>query len=184
MQLDYWKQRWKEGRTGWHLSEVNPKLIEYWPQLDIAAGSTIFVPLCGSSLDIYWLAEQGFNVFGVDASPIAVGNIVEDDCIDVQCQDFFKLDHEPFMAWYDRAALVALTPRERPLYFSKLSKLLAIGAKGLLVSFEYPKGHRSGPPFSVNREEISQLCNDNFRYTEIAREGDLEVEVIYELERI
>lgn len=184
LQLNYWRKRWEEGRTGWHLSDVNPKLVEYWPQLNVDAGSTVFVPLCGCSLDMYWLADQGFHVFGIDVSPVAVANVVENERVNIACQDFFELEHEPFTAWYDRAALVALEPKERLLYFSKLAKLLVVGAKGLLVSFEYPKGHRVGPPFSVNREEISQLCKGHFRYTEIAREGDLEVEVVYELERI
>lgn len=40
--------------------------------LDLAQGSRVFVPLCGKSLDMIWLAQQGHEVIGVELSPVAV----------------------------------------------------------------------------------------------------------------
>ncbi|WP_261863761.1 hypothetical protein [Psychrobacter sp. JCM 18900] len=51
---------------------VNPLLIEYFNRLNLTAGSRIFVPLCGKSIDMVWLATQGYDVVGVELVETAV----------------------------------------------------------------------------------------------------------------
>ena len=184
LQVNYWKQRWADGNIGWHLSDVNPRLLEYWQHLDIATDSRVLVPLCGKSLDLLWLAEQGHAVVGVEASEIAVGDLPQCDNLIVHCTDFFEFSDPTITAWYDRAALVALSPELRIKYFAHLASFLPRGAKGLLVTFEYPEGTREGPPFSVTADEVLMLCGDNFRCKMIASYGSAEVESVYVIERI
>ncbi|MFT7516685.1 MAG: thiopurine S-methyltransferase [Myxococcota bacterium] len=184
MEVNYWKQRWSDGRTGWHQSDVNPRLVEYWQHLEIDAASRVLVPLCGKSLDLMWLVEQGHDVVGVEASALAVDDLPAHDRLSVHCIDFFEFNDASIRAWYDRAALVALTPDLRIKYFNHLASFLTKGARGLLISFEYPEGSREGPPFSVTSDEILKLCGDKFKCKEIARFGSSEVEVAYVLERI
>ncbi len=66
MEPQYWQQAWREDRTGFHQSKVNSKLKHLFPAL--APGSDVFVPLCGKTLDILWLHQQGYRVFGVELS--------------------------------------------------------------------------------------------------------------------
>jgi len=72
MTPEFWHQRWQHGETGWHQDEVNLHLQEHWPRLGVRPGEKVFVPLCGKTLDLLWLAGQGLQVLGVELSPIAV----------------------------------------------------------------------------------------------------------------
>jgi thiopurine S-methyltransferase len=72
METEYWLKRWREGRTGWHRPEVMPLLEQHWAALDVPRGSRVLVPLCGKSVDMLWLAQQGMRVLGIDVSPIAI----------------------------------------------------------------------------------------------------------------
>jgi len=39
-------------------------LRRFWPELNAARGGEVFVPLCGKSLDMVWLRQQGCYVLG------------------------------------------------------------------------------------------------------------------------
>ena len=66
MEAEFWHERWREQRIGFHLEKVNPTLLRHWPVLNPAPGSRVFVPLCGKTLDIGWLLDQGHKVCGID----------------------------------------------------------------------------------------------------------------------
>jgi thiopurine S-methyltransferase len=59
-----WLQCWRDQHTDFHQTVVNPLLNKFWSSLELARGSRVFVPLCGKSLDMIWLAQQGYlNMF-------------------------------------------------------------------------------------------------------------------------
>ncbi|HHJ13245.1 MAG TPA: thiopurine S-methyltransferase [Gammaproteobacteria bacterium] len=180
MEPGFWHQRWREGRTGFHLPVVNPKLERFWPALELAPECPVFVPLCGKSLDLPWLARH-HPVTGSELSPIAVEEFFarlgrppartheggQEVCssgrIRILCGDFFSLTpghlwQEPpgHCAVYDRAALVALPPDMRVAYIRKLESLLPPSADMLLVTLDYPQTQREGPPFAVSDDEVRQ----------------------------
>ena len=72
MNPEFWQSRWQEGRIGFNQSAVNPLLIKYWPDLQLPIGSRVFVPLCGKSIDMLWLAAQGYDVVGVELVETAI----------------------------------------------------------------------------------------------------------------
>ena len=72
MNPEFWRKRWQEKRIGFNQSAANPLLVEYIKHLDLSAGSRIFVPLCGKSIDMAWLAAQGYDVVGVELVETAV----------------------------------------------------------------------------------------------------------------
>ncbi len=72
MNAEFWHSRWQEKRIGFNQSAVNPLLINYFKQLNLPAGSLVFVPLCGKSIDMAWLAAQGYDVVGVELVETAV----------------------------------------------------------------------------------------------------------------
>jgi len=81
MQADFWQKRWERDQIGFHLAEVNPYLQQYWPALGLAAQTRVLVPLCGKSLDLIWLADQGFEVLGIELAEKAV----EDFFVSTSC---------------------------------------------------------------------------------------------------
>ena len=78
MEAAYWHNRWDNGLVGFHMEDVNPYLQKYWPALDIQPGQKVFVPLCGKSIDMLWLAGQGYAVVGVEIRPVAIETFFND----------------------------------------------------------------------------------------------------------
>ncbi|MGH8373014.1 MAG: hypothetical protein ACRETO_09790 [Gammaproteobacteria bacterium] len=46
MDSEYWRQRWKQGHTSFHLQDVNPNLIEFWNRLELDSGAGVLVSWC------------------------------------------------------------------------------------------------------------------------------------------
>ncbi len=72
LQPEFWHERWRVGQIGFHQSAVDQNLRDHWPALGLTGGSRAFVPLCGKSLDLLWLREQGHSVAGVELSAVAL----------------------------------------------------------------------------------------------------------------
>ncbi|MGY2046192.1 thiopurine S-methyltransferase [Pseudomonas pergaminensis] len=178
MEPKFWQERWARNQIGFHLPEVNPYLQRHWPQLALAQGAQVLVPLCGKSLDLMWLASHGLRVMGVELSERAVEaffseqnlvpritrrgafTVYQADLIEVWCGDFFALDAEALAdctGLYDRAALIALPPLMRVQYAEHLNHLLRSGCQGLLVTLDYDQTQKAGPPFAVTDDEVKVL---------------------------
>lgn len=84
MQADFWLERWEQNQIGFHEKEINSHLQNFWDKLKIPTGSKIFVPLCGKSSDMLWLLSKGFQVFGVELSPLAVKNFFAENSLEAQ----------------------------------------------------------------------------------------------------
>lgn len=157
-----------------------PLLQKYWPGLGLPAASRVLVPLCGKSLDMAWLAQQGHAVLGVELSPLAITQffdehalqprIHESPCgmhyvhgnIEILCGDIFNLDRETLggcAAVYDRAALIALPESMRDAYVSHVYGGLPTGFQGLLITLDYLQDQMAGPPFSVPDSEVQSLLS-------------------------
>lgn len=178
MDQEFWLQRWREGRIGFHQSRVLPLLQKHWPALALPEGSRIFVPLAGKSLDMIWLAAQGYRVLGVEISALAVAQFFAENGLtpdvhesrygvhhrvgDIELirGDAFALDEAALAACagvYDRAALIALPVDLRRRYVDELYARLPAHCRGLLVTLEYPQHEKAGPPFSVEETEVRTL---------------------------
>ena len=109
-----WIQRWKDNKIGWHRDEPNSKLIEFVSCLQLNTGDTVFVPLCGKSKDMLYLAQQGYKVIGVELSALAVEQFFTDNKIvyQVSQEEDFEVYHYEFK---DSNARVELNAIERHL---------------------------------------------------------------------
>ena len=193
----FWQQRWAEGRIGWHQAEVDRLLRRHWAALGVAAGRRVWVPLCGKSLDLAWLAAQGLAVFGVELSrPACLAFFAEQGLapqsrrtgdfevlaaggIELWCGDAFALtaaELADVAAVYDRAALVALPAALRRRYVDELYGRLPAGCRGLLITLEYPQQQRDGPPFSVEEDEVRALFAPRWQVERLERRDILDRE--------
>lgn len=178
MEPDFWRQRWQAGRIGFHQDRPLPLLLKHWPALDVPADTTVFVPLCGKSLDMAWFAEQGHRILGVELSELAVRQFFDERGLEPRVRetrygrhyaagpyeliagDAFALDADALAgcaAVYDRAALIALPPELRRRYAATALRHLPAGCAGLLVTLEYPQDEKDGPPFAVGEAEVRDL---------------------------
>jgi thiopurine S-methyltransferase len=183
MKPDFWHERWERGEIGFHQHDFNQHMQTFIDRLGISPGAHILVPLCGKSLDMLWLAQQGYRVTGIEISERAARDFfVENrlaceldrkpgvisyhgDQINILCMDFFTVEntHLPHIgAVYDRASLIALPPEMRPAYAEHLARLLDPGTRSLLLTLDYPQEEMHGPPFSVTFDEVRRLFDSQF----------------------
>lgn len=180
MQNEFWHERWEKQQIGFHLDEVNKVLLKYWPAMQAGSGSRVLVPLCGKTLDIVWLLQQGHAVVGIELSEIALDELAAIITAELQLdieksrdgdQVFYRADKLLLIAGdffavkpqqlgkvdvvYDRAALVALPKPMRDDYCRHLWQL-SQQAPQLLVTFTYDQQQMPGPPFAVLPQEVEQ----------------------------
>jgi len=174
MDPSFWHQRWEKNEIGFHEAKPNALLVKHFHELSVAKGRRIFVPLCGKTLDIFWLLSRGYRVAGAELSQLAieqlfielgmqpeieaVGNVEQWSAnnLDIFVGDIFAVSEKMLGlvdAVYDRAALVAFPEDLRTRYTAHLTKI-ANKSPQLLITYEYDQSLMAGPPFSVSNEEV------------------------------
>jgi thiopurine S-methyltransferase len=168
--------QWEDNRTGWHEQGVNQGLMKYGEQYIFqkescpSDGLRWFVPLCGKTVDLAYLAghESTAQVVGLDGVRKALdefcqehedlgikpNSIIQSSAvafdrlsgkkITLLKGDYFAVTDEAtdgkFDAVLDRASLVAIDPSLRDAYVETLGRLLKPGAKILLVTLDRRTG--------------------------------------------
>lgn len=196
MTPEFWQTRWQNNQIGFHQSQVEPLLIEHFSALHIPKGSRILVPLCGKSMDMMWLAAQGYEVFGIELSEVAAQTFFTENQllytttkhpdnpnisyyqgqaamqkITIVVADIFALSAEDIAsidAVYDKAALIALPADMRPRYTEQV-RTLSGNAPQLLLTFYYDPSQRDNkPPFAISEEQIEQYYKPYYTITQLA----------------
>jgi thiopurine S-methyltransferase len=178
VEREFWLERWRLNQIGFHQADYNARLRAHWPALQVPAGARVFVPLCGKSRDMWWLAAQGHAVVGVEIARAAVeaffaeasapyerrqdGEFVAYEASNVRilCGDVFDLrgaDLVDVRGVFDRGGLVALPPPMRHRYVAHLLDVLPVGTATLLLTVEYDQSRADGPPFAVHGDEVDAL---------------------------
>ena len=197
MQPEFWLDRWRAAQIGFHQAHVDRHLATQWPALEVAHRSRVFVPLCGKSLDLLWLREQGHEVIGVELSPVALEAFCMEHGIPAKRRsigDFeqyeaegFTLYHGDFFnltaamlknvaAVYDRGSLISWDPDLRASYVEHMTSLTVPGTRTLLIAVEYPAAQMSGPPFPMTAAAIQKLYGPHHSIKQLARHDILELE--------
>jgi thiopurine S-methyltransferase len=177
---NFWIDAWKEGKTRFHRDKPNDDLVHYLPRFK--KHKSVFVPLCGKSLDMLYLRTLGLDVVGVELSDQAIQEfqtenklqmntiphgdfiIYEIPGLQIYHGDLFdlrRMELDGVSFCYDRASLVALPLSLRIKYYTLLKGFQDI-KEILLISFEYDQALAAGPPFSVPQAEIQQYLSDEF----------------------
>ena len=197
MQPEFWHDRWRTGQIGFHQPAADRNLTRHWPNLRLAGGSRVFVPLCGKSLDMLWLSDEGHSVVGVELSAVALEafcmengiparrrlrngfEVYEAANLELLCGDFFALTPamlQEVAAVYDRAALISWTQELRAPYVRHLAEMLKPGTQILLHTLEYPQAQMAGPPFSLERGAVERLYTPYCNIRELGRQDILATE--------
>jgi thiopurine S-methyltransferase len=173
MDSAFWHSRWGAGQIGFHEGQPNAHLVKHHAVL--GAGTRVFVPLCGKTEDLAYLAAQGHEVVGVELVESAVVAFFAEhgvtpeakkdgvftrysaNGISILAGDFFAVTPEKLGAigaLYDRAAVIALPAEMRADYVEHVRALMPHDAPGLIITVEYEQSRVEGPPFSVSESEL------------------------------
>jgi thiopurine S-methyltransferase len=180
--MEFWHNRWVTDQIGWHRTDANEMLVKHWPSLNLASNAEVLVPLCGKSLDMVWLADQGHEIVGLELVAQAVESFFlernaqpEKEAIGQHVRyssppftviqgDLFALETNTVQAdaWYDRAAMIALPNSQREAYVEQLRQQTKVGAVGLLITYAYPQDEMEGPPFALHDDDVRRFYTDGF----------------------
>lgn len=162
MSNKHWKAKWKRNDISFHQLSINPLLQQFLPQLGLAKGDRVLVPLCGKSVDLQWLAQCGYHVMGIELSEIAIKSFFDTlkvtptqkrrgrftcwvhENLELWCGDIFDLsasDVSNVCALYDTAALTAFPATSRARYVRHLAATLPQHCRILLITDETPEQH-------------------------------------------
>jgi len=190
-----WLEFWENNEINWHSDAVTQELEEYLGLLKLEPGDKVFFPLCGKSLDMTYILNQGFSVIGVELSEIGIKQFFHENGLDftisqvgkfdlysannieIYCGDFFSLTSKHLCdvkAVFDRKSLIALNQNLRQKYVKHLNDIISLGVRILLITLNYPQHQMSGPPFSVDRSEVESLFSMAFKYQELKSFQDIE----------
>ena len=190
-----WLEFWENNEINWHSDVVTQELEEHLGLLKLEPGDTVFVPLCGKSLDMIYMLNQGFSVIGVELSEIGIKqffhenglnftisqvgefNLYSAKNIEIYCGDVFSLNSKHLCdvkAVFDRKSLIALDRNLRQKYVKHLNDIISLGVRILLITLNYPQHQMSGPPFSVDKSEVESLFSMTFKYQELKAFQDIE----------
>ena len=171
-----WNTAWKEGPFPWHEEQVNNMLQKHIH--DLTEGKPdlcIFVPLCGKTVDLLWLANKGYSVVGAECSRDAIVSFFQEsglefttDAINIapnggyvhrakekditifEC-DIFYLTSDVVGRKVDgvwgRATISALEGEPlRRKYVNVISSLLAPNGRWMVDTFDFdPNDNPNGP---------------------------------------
>jgi len=195
MKKEFWINKWENNQIGFHKDFTHPLLVEYISLLNLKRGDTVFVPMCGKTLDMLWFNSQGYKVIAVELSQIAVEqfftennleftqtsdgvfNIYSHENITIYQGDYFALSThylKQVTAVYDRASLIALPGGMVEKYAEHMSAILPLNSKVLLITLELQRTNTDslGPPFSVPDDKVKVLFKD-FNFIELLQEEDI-----------
>ncbi|MEE2904601.1 MAG: thiopurine S-methyltransferase [Myxococcota bacterium] len=189
---EFWLKKWNDGIIGFHRKSVNEKLSHFFDQIKDESTKRVYVPLCGKSLDMIWLAQQGMEVIGSEISELAIQQFFRENEISfeqtrrrfssqqvvIENEDFFNFDPRELGtvdAIYDRAAMVAMPSERHAEYAERLLEILRPGGSILLVTFTYKQEQMSGPPFSVTEQSVLQYFK-TAKITQLFHQSILEKE--------
>ncbi|MDP7553835.1 MAG: thiopurine S-methyltransferase [Candidatus Thioglobus sp.] len=190
-----WLHFWENNETNWHSDTITQELAEYFELFELEPGDKVFVPLCGKSLDMIYIVNQGFSVVGVEVSEFGIRQFFKEndlkytvtkvgdfdlyssENLEIYCGDFFSLTSKHLnnvKAVLDRKSLIALEPDLRQKYVKHLNDIISLGVRILLVTLHYPQHQMSGPPFSVDKSEVESLFSMTFETRELKSFNDIE----------
>jgi SAM-dependent methyltransferase len=149
-----WNESYASGQLPWDTGQPEPLLVEFVASSGVMPGPTLEIG-AGTGTNAIWMAERGFDVLGVDVSPLAVEKArAKLGVRPLPCR-FEALDFlaetppgGPFQLVFDRGCFhIFDEPDERQQFAARVAATLAPGALWLsLIGSTEESANEVGPP--------------------------------------
>ncbi len=154
-----WNDRYRDGNLPWDTGRPSSELERVLSQSTIHPCRALDIG-CGTGTNSVWLAQQGFQVTGVDVAPLAVElaqRRAQATGVNVHflVADVLKLPDlgGPFSFFFDRGCYHAVRRDAPGQYAPAVARQLAAGGRGLILAGNAREPHDPGPPV-VTEEQI------------------------------
>jgi len=172
-----WNERYREGNLPWDTGRPSSELQRVLREHAIAPCRALDIG-CGTGTNSVWLAEKGFDVTGLDVAPLAIerandraraagvnARFLAADVLNLPDVNLSDLG-APFRFFFDRGCYHAVR-RDAPLaYAPAVARLLATGARGLVLAGNAREPHDPGPPV-VTADEIRTELGQAFQILDL-----------------
>lgn len=157
---EQWEQRYREGQTPWDSGRPSSELMRVLAEEKIVPCRAIEIG-CGTGTNSIWLAQQGFEVTGIDLSSLAIASAEKKAktagvSVRFLVADILKLPDlgPPFPFFFDRGCYHAVRRADAGVgYVDMLKRITTQDAVGLVLTGNAREPHDPGPPV-VSEEEI------------------------------
>jgi SAM-dependent methyltransferase len=159
-----WNEHYASGQMPWDSDEPDPALVATVEAGTIPAGRTLEVG-CGTGTNALWLAAHGFDVLGVDVSPLAIDRArakmgAGASACRFEVLDFLEdLPEGPFNFVFDRGCFhVFDAPEVRAHFAALVAGVLSPGGLWLsLIGSTEGAARDTGPPRRSARDIAGAL---------------------------
>jgi SAM-dependent methyltransferase len=167
-----WNERYRDGDLPWDTGRPSPELQRVVSRNAIRPCRALELG-CGTGTNSIWLAQQGFEVTGVDLAPLAVER-AEQRALAAGVKAHFlvadvlqlpELDGA-FAFFFDRGCYHAVRRDSPQQYAPAVAQKLAPGARGLVLAGNAREPHDPGPPV-VTEEEIRDELGVAFQIVDL-----------------
>ena len=164
-----WESHYQTGNPPWETGQPSLELARVIAEEKIKPCRVIDLG-CGSGINAVWLAQQGFDVTGVDITPLAIEKACEraaaagvqvrfvlDDVLDLRER------YEPFPFFFDRGCYHSVRDLGVQAFLRTLERITAPGSIGLVLTgnAKEPPPEGQGPPV-VSEEQLHAELGSHF----------------------
>jgi SAM-dependent methyltransferase len=167
-----WNDRYRDGDLPWDTGRPSSELQRAFSRNQIQPCRALELG-CGTGTNSVWLAQQGFDVTGIDLAALAVAqaekrahaagvkvHLVVADVLDLPFLD------GPFGFFFDRGCYHAVRQDASEQYAPAVARQLASGGRGLILAGNVREPHDPGPPV-VTEEQLRDELGLAFRILDL-----------------
>jgi SAM-dependent methyltransferase len=167
-----WNDRYRDNDLPWDTGRPSSELQRVLSRNAIRPCRALDLG-CGTGTNSVWLAQQGFEVTGIDVAPLAVERAEERAHAAGVKVRFLVADvlhlpdlGGPFAFFFDRGCYHAVRREEPEQYTPAVVRQLALGGLGLLLAGNAREPNDPGPPV-VTEEEIRNELGTQFEMLDL-----------------
>jgi methyl halide transferase len=167
-----WNDRYREGNAPWDTGQPSSELQRVFKHYALQPCRALELG-CGTGTNSVWLAQQGFDVTGIDVAPLAVERAEARARAAGVTAQFIVADllqrpdlNGPFAFFFDRGCYHAVRRTAPNQYAPAVAQQLAPGARGLILAGNARKPQHPGPPV-VTEEKIRTELSSAFHILDL-----------------
>jgi len=167
-----WNDHYRLGHLPWDTGQPSSELLRVFSHYSVQRCRVLEIG-CGTGTNSVWLAQQGFDVTGIDLAPLAIeqaekrahaaGVTVQFMVADVLAMPELV---NPFDFFFDRGCYHAVRRTAPEQYATSVARQLVTGGRGLILAGNAKEPHVPGPPV-VTEEQIRHDLGSSFHILDL-----------------
>ena len=166
----FWNDLYEQKKDKWNLNSPTPAFVEWENNNKSNDSLNICIPGCGTSEDVLYFANSGYNVYAFDFSKYATDYLINKTKnlnlnINIMNVDFFTIQNK-YKDFFDiileYTFFCAIHPCKREKYIDVCSKILKNNGRFVGIFLPLKDVEDNNPPFTVSIDEVLKQFSHSF----------------------